>query len=95
MIQGQFGMTTEVGLGNLELCVATEGQIQHWWLYRFDRFQYWSQSEIFGTGVRRVLGLQQGPFGYNLELIAERTDGRIQHYFRPGLGPWKSGAIIT
>jgi C1A family cysteine protease len=95
MIQGQFGMTTEVGIGNLELCVATEGQIQHWWLYRFDRFQYWSQSEIFGTGVRRVLGLQQGPFGYNLELIAERTDGRIQHYFRPGLGPWKSGAIIT
>jgi hypothetical protein len=95
MIQGQFEMTTEAGVGNLELCVAANGQVQHWWRDTYsDRFG-WHQSDTFGADVRRVLGLQQGPFGYNLELIVERTDGRIQHYFRDGSGSWKSGAVIT
>lgn len=96
MIQGQFGMHTEAGIGNLELCVAAEGQVQHWWVaHSPDPQVRWIQSDTFGTDVRRVLGLQQGPFGYNLEMIVERKDGQIQHYFRDGLGGWKSGAIIT
>jgi len=31
MIQGQFGMVDELGVGNFELIVAVNGSIQHWW----------------------------------------------------------------
>ncbi len=31
MIQGQFGATDELTPGNFELCVAVNGQVQHWW----------------------------------------------------------------
>jgi len=33
-------------------------------------------------------------YGANLKLIAERTDGKYQHYWRDG-GGWHAGAIIT
>jgi hypothetical protein len=31
MIQGQWGTTNELGVGNFELCVAVGGRVQHWW----------------------------------------------------------------
>jgi len=32
MIQGQYGMSNELGAnGNFELCVAVGGRVQHWW----------------------------------------------------------------
>lgn len=31
MIQGQFGTTNELSVGNFELCVAVGGRVQHWW----------------------------------------------------------------
>ena len=31
MIQGQFGMADELGIGNFELVVAVGGHVQHWW----------------------------------------------------------------
>jgi hypothetical protein len=31
MIQGEFGAANELTPGNFELCVAVDGQVQHWW----------------------------------------------------------------
>ena len=31
MIQGQYGTTSELSVGNFELCVAVGGRVQHWW----------------------------------------------------------------
>jgi hypothetical protein len=47
----------------------------------------------FGQGVSRVVGLLEGSFGFDLEVIAERTDGHYQHYTR-GAGGWQQGAVI-
>jgi hypothetical protein len=41
-----------------------------------------------------VLSLLQGSFGFNLEVIVERTDGRHQHYWRDGAG-WHAGVVIV
>jgi hypothetical protein len=43
--------------------------------------------------VRCVIGMLQGSFGYNLELIVERLDFRYQHYWRNGAG-WHQGLIL-
>jgi len=93
MIESQFGSDTEIEVGNIELCVAADGRIEHWW--RDNGAQGpWQRSAVFGADVRRVVGLLQGSFGFNLELVAERTDGRYQHYWRGGAG-WNAGPIIT
>ena len=36
----------------------------------------WQKSATFGSDVRCVIGMLQGSFGYNLELIVERLDFR-------------------
>jgi hypothetical protein len=95
MIEGQFGMTDELGIGNLELCVATTtGTIEHWWCDGRVAAPTWNRSATFGSGVVRVVGFLQGSFGHNLELVVERTDGRTQHYWRDGTG-WHAGTIIN
>jgi hypothetical protein len=42
-----------------------------------------------------VVGLIQSSFGGDLEVIAERTDLKFQHYYRDGNGVWNTGPIIT
>jgi hypothetical protein len=69
--------------------------VEHWWRQNGAGTQAQSRrSDIFGSNVARVLALLQGPFGYNLEMIVERFDGRVQHYWRDGSG-WHSGVIIV
>jgi hypothetical protein len=94
MIESAFGMVDETGIGNFELCVAVGGQIQHWWRPN-DPPGTWSQSATFGSDVNRVVGLIQSTFGGNLEVIAERTDLKFQHYYRDGNEVWNTGPIIT
>ena len=73
MIEGQFEASNELDVGNFELCVATDGYIQHW-----SRANHalgpWVQGDVYGGNVSRVLALVEGSFGFNLELIVERTD---------------------
>ncbi|HEX2572330.1 MAG TPA: C1 family peptidase [Polyangia bacterium] len=94
MIEGQYGMANEHGHGNFELCVAApDGTIQHW---RRDNQQGtlpWSLKTTFGRNVARVVALMEGSFGFNLELIALRNDGELQHYWRDGDG-WHEGQVI-
>ena len=93
LIEGTYGAGNEAGVGNFELCVAVGGSIEHWWRHNAS-LGPWNRSATFGTDVRRVVGLLQSSFGTNLELIAERTDGHFQHYWRDGAG-WHAGAIVV
>lgn len=94
MIQGSYGMADEMGHGNFELCVATRaGTIEHWWRNNQNSGFIWSKSATFGSGVARVIALVQGSFGFNLEVVALRTDGMLQHYWRDG-GGWHAGVVI-
>jgi Papain family cysteine protease len=93
MIQGQYGMVNEMGPhGNFELCVAVNGQIQHWWRANSGDMQ-WRMSAVFGNDIMAVAGLAQSQWGLNLEVIALKTNGTLQHYWRDGAG-WHSGPII-
>jgi C1A family cysteine protease len=91
MIEGQFGASDEATPGNLELVVAVGGAIQHWW--RGAVTQEWRQSATFGTDVAHVWGLVESSFGFNLEILVQRTDSLPQHYWRDGLG-WHAGPIL-
>jgi hypothetical protein len=93
LIEGTFGTGNESRVGNFELCVAAGDQVQHWWRHNAS-LGPWVQSAVFGADVRRVVGLLQGTFGFNMEMIVERTDGHYQHYWRDGAG-WHAGPIIT
>jgi hypothetical protein len=93
MIEGLYGATDENRAGNFELCVAVPGgRIQHWWRNNQGRLE-WINSATFGHDVRAVAGLLEGSFGFNLEVIALRTDNQLQHYWRDGSG-WHEGAVI-
>jgi len=93
LIEGTFGMGEESGIGNFELCVGVGGAIEHWWRHNQSEGP-WNRSAVFGSDVRRVVGLIQSSFATNLELIAERTDGRYQHYWRDGSG-WHAGVVVA
>ena len=93
MIEGQFGASSELDVGNFELCVATGGHIQHWWRDNH-ALGPWTQSAVFGENVRRVVALLEGSFGFNLELIVETLDNHYQHYWRNNSG-WHQGEVIA
>jgi hypothetical protein len=95
MIQGEYGMANENGIGNFELCVATRaGTVQHWWRNNQTPSYPWAMSATFGHNVQAVVSLIEGSFGFNLEVIVLRTDGELQHYWRDGAG-WHEGAVIA
>jgi hypothetical protein len=94
MIQGQYGMGDEHGNGNFELVVATPaGTIEHWWRNNQNTNWVWAKSATFGSGIARVLALVEGSYGFNLEVVALRSDGTLQHLWRDGAG-WHPGVII-
>lgn len=94
MIQGQYGMVNEAGPnGNFELVVAVGGRIQHWWRDNASGSMIWRRSATFGSDVAAVAGLCESSWGMNLEVIALRYDGQLQHYWRDG-GGWHAGVVI-
>lgn len=95
MIEGMYGATNEYSAGNFELCVAVGGMVQHWWRDNHGN-QAWNHSATFGDGqITLVGGLIEGSFGFNLEVIVERKDGHIQHYWRDGSLNWHAGEVIV
>jgi hypothetical protein len=92
MIEGQYGAQDENDIGNFELCVACNGRIEHWWRDNHGSGG-WSRSAVFGHDARSVIALAEGSFGFDLEIVVERTDGNLQHYWRDG-GGWHEGVII-
>ena len=91
MIEGSYGQSDELHAGNFELCVAVNGQVQHWWR---DNQANWHHDATFGHDIAAVAGLLEGSYGFNLEVIVLRTDGQVQHYWRASTGNWFEGAII-
>lgn len=92
MIEGQFGAGDEAHVGNFELCVAVAGKVQHWWRYNAGDMK-WRHSTTFGHDVERVVALLEGSYGFNLEVVVLRTDGKLQHYWRHG-GTWHEGVVL-
>jgi len=93
MIEGQYGSSNEDRVGNFELCVASGGEIQHWWRNNQSNSLEWVKSATFGHNIGAVAGLLEGSFGFNLEVIALTFDKKLQHYWRDGSG-WHEGVII-
>ena len=66
--------------------------MQHWWRANYsDRL--WRKSATFGSGVKAVIALVEGSYGFNLEVIVLTIDNKLQHYWRDG-GGWHAGVII-
>jgi hypothetical protein len=101
MIRSEFGASSETVPGNYELCVAVNGLIEHWWTSGNPEpglTASWSRSATVATNqpgrkVKQVLGLVEGSFGFNLELVAELDNGGLQHFYRDGSG-WQHGPVF-
>lgn len=107
MIRSQFGATNETIPGDYELCVAVKGHIEHWWTRGNPEptlqslngtTANWTKIATFGTNVagrhvKQVLGLMQSSYGFNLELIAELDNGKLQHFSRDGSG-WHARKVF-
>jgi papain like protease len=91
MIRSQFGASNEATPGNYELCVAVNGQIQHWWTPG-EAAAHWTCSATFGSNVKAVAGLIEGSFGFDLEVVAVLNDGSLQHFWRNDV--WHAGPIF-
>jgi hypothetical protein len=92
LIEGQFGAVDELTPGNYELCVAAGGHAEHWWRPNAAGSP-WTRTASFGHDVRQVVGLVEGSFNFNLEVIVLRTDNQLQHYWRDASG-WHEGAVF-
>jgi hypothetical protein len=92
LIEGTYGAGDDSGVGNFELCVVVGSRIQHWWRHNRGLGQ-WTMSAEFGDGVARVVGLLQGTYATNLEVIVQRTDARYQHYWRAA--GWHAGVVVV
>lgn len=93
MIEGQSGAVNEKTAGNFELCVAVNGAVQHWWRDN-NGTQRWNYAATFGRDVRHVWSLVASSFGFNLDVIVERYDGLLQHYWRDSR-EWHDNGVIT
>ncbi|MFI5615984.1 C1 family peptidase [Streptomyces sp. NPDC051567] len=93
LIESQHGASDEDTAGNYELCVTgVGGRIEHWWRPG-SAGSAWRRGGVFGHDALTVTGMLQGSFGFNLEVVALRTDRRLQHYWRDGAG-WHEGPVI-
>jgi hypothetical protein len=103
MIESNYYTQTELDIGNFELLVAVNGEVQHWWRDNNNiqnvppqyegSLQPWSLRESFGGNVRHVWSLLEGPFYRNLEAVVELYDGTLQHWYYQN-NIWSIGADL-
>jgi len=93
--------------GDYELCVAVSGHIEHWWTHGnpeptpqslHGTTAKWKKIVTFSTNVagrhvKQVPGLMQSSYGFNLELVAELDNGKLQHFSRDGSG-WHARKVF-
>lgn len=81
--------------GNFEVVVSVGSQLQHVWRDGGG----WHNGALFGSNISRsgstlVQSSYGSPHG-NLECVAVRTDGHMQHFWRNGASfVWSAGAIF-
>jgi hypothetical protein len=84
MIEGPYEEADELTGGNFELCVAVAtlagGSVQHW--SRDQSLGEWILREAFGEAddVSDVVGLVQGSFGFDLEVVVVNFAGELVNY---------------
>jgi hypothetical protein len=89
-VQGDYGAP-----GNFEVVVSNGGQLQHVWRDGGG----WHDGPRFGSGIARsgatlVQGTYGAPHG-NLECVASRTDGTMQHFWRnEATLTWNAGGLF-
>jgi hypothetical protein len=94
MILSQVGMSDETGLGTLQLCVAVDGVVQTWQMTDWASGTWkWTRGPNFGDAIGSVVGLVEGSFDMNLEVVVVNTGNQLQHYWRDSVG-WHVGPII-
>jgi hypothetical protein len=104
MIESNYVTTDENGIGNFELLVAVNGQVQPWRRYNGNLATVpppmgisgaWGLNAIFGSNVRHVWALLQGPYNRNMEAIVELSSGSLQHWWWNSAGSvWQVGPIL-
>jgi len=97
MIESQYGASNELDFGNFELCVPVSGGgVEHW--YRDNHAGGgWQKAEAFSTvgfTITQIIGLLEGSINFDLEMVAECSDGHIRHFWR-FLGFWFGGNLIV
>lgn len=93
MIEGQFGAHRENSPGNFELCVAINGQVEHWTRDSQISPSEWVITSRFGHDVSAVTGLIQSSFGLTLQVMVLRNDNQLQSYWLDGSG-WHEGITV-
>jgi hypothetical protein len=82
MIEGPYGQADENSIGNFELCVASQGQVQHWFRNNQSGAE-WAWGATFGSSqgsIQQVVALIQGSYGFNLEMVVLLESGQLQHF---------------
>jgi len=86
LIQGRHGSK-----GNFEVVVPhRDGGLIHLWRNNDSASLPWSAPLRFGSGLYEEVTVVQGNFGSpgNLEVVARRTDGMLDFYWRQDRAPW-------
>ena len=104
MIESNYGTSNENAIGNFELLVAVNGQVQHWRRYNGNLAAVqpqkgtsgpWVLTAIFGSNIRHVWSLLQGPYNRNMEAIVELSTGQLQHWWWNSISStWAVGPIL-
>jgi hypothetical protein len=104
MIQSNYGTSNEKAIGNFELLVAVNGQVQHWRRYNGNLATVqpqpgtsgaWALTAVFGSNVRHVWSLLQGPYNRNMEAIVELNTGALQHWWwNSASSTWIVGPLL-
>jgi hypothetical protein len=92
MIEGNLG-ATQRAMGAFELVVVVNQRVQHWRRSHVGA-PSWQLISTFASGVAEVLGLLQGSYGFDLEIILRHTNGSLTHWYsdapNPGWFFWRN-----
>jgi hypothetical protein len=102
MVQSYWHTTDENSAGSFQLCVAVNGQVQHWQRVNSDIASNppqdgsqgrWQHVYTFSSNVKHVWSLIHGSFNQALEMVVEDNQGRMIHWHYTNNG-WQPTAII-
>jgi hypothetical protein len=102
MVQSYWHTTNEHSAGSFQLCVAVNGQVQHWQRVNSDIGTRppqagvqgrWQHAYTFGTNIKHVWSLVHGSFNQALEMVVEDFRGNMIHWHYTNAG-WRPTAVI-
>lgn len=103
MVQDFWRTTDEKTPGGFQLCIAKDGQVQHWQRINTDietnppqayNAGNWRLVYSFGKDIKHVWSLMHGAFNHQLELVVEDYQSRLWHWSYQDPGTWVRKALI-